>query len=51
MPVKPGQQVVSFVDPAVNAMIVELKKELDETRKKKEDLQLELDSWKFNPER
>lgn len=50
VPVKPGQQVVSFVDPSVNAMIVELKKELDETRKKKEDLQLELDSWKFNPE-
>lgn len=32
-------------------MIVQLKRELEETREKKEELQMELDSWKFNPER
>lgn len=44
------QQIISFVDPSINDMIVQLKKELDETRRKKDDLKLELDSWKFNPE-
>lgn len=47
----PEKQLLTFVDPSVNAIIVQLKKELDEARKKKDELQMELDSWKFNPER
>ena len=41
----------SLVDPAVNAIIVQLKRELEDTKKKKEELQSELNSWKFNAER
>ncbi len=34
----------------MNAIIVDLRQELDETKKRKEQLQMELDSLKFNPE-
>jgi hypothetical protein len=39
------------VDPAVNGIIVELKRELDEMRKKKDELQNELNVTVFNPDR
>jgi hypothetical protein len=42
---------VTFVDPSVNAIIIQLKKELDEMKKKKEELQNELTATKFNPDR
>ncbi len=42
---------LTFVDPAVNGIIVELKRELDEMRKKKDELQNELNVTVFNPDR
>ena len=39
------------MDPSVNAIIIQLKKELDEVKKKKEELQNELSATKFNPDR
>jgi len=42
---------MTFVDPSVNAIIIQLKKELDEVKKKKEELQNELSATKFNPDR
>jgi len=41
----------TFVDPAVNAIIIQLKKELEETKKSNQDLKNELSSTKFSPER
>jgi hypothetical protein len=49
-PIIQSNQRIGFVDPAVNAIIVQLKKELEEARKKKDEIQNELNSWKFNPE-
>ena len=45
------QTELSFVDPSINSIIIQLKRELDETKKKRDDLQNELNSWKFNPDR
>lgn len=45
-----SDQVLTFVDPSINAIIVQLKRELDEAREKKDELQMEIDSLKFNPE-
>ena len=42
---------LTFVDPAVNGIIVELRRELDEMRKKKDELQNELNATVFNPDR
>ncbi|RNA33063.1 pre-mRNA-splicing regulator WTAP [Brachionus plicatilis] len=39
-----------LVDPTINAVIIQLKKDLEETRKKKEELEVELNSTKFTPE-
>ena len=44
------QQKLTLIDPCVNSIIIQLKKELDELKKKKDDLQNELNSTKFNPE-
>lgn len=44
------QTELSFVDPSINSIIIQLKRELDETKKKRDDLQNELNSWKFNPD-
>ena len=41
----------SFIDPSINAMIIQLRKELDETKKKRDELQMELNATKFTPER
>ena len=43
-------QTLTFVDPSINAIVLHLTKELDDTRKRNEGLQAEQDSWKFNPE-
>lgn len=41
----------TLIDPAVNLMIQRMKKELDETKKKLEDTQNDLNAWKFTPDR
>ncbi len=41
----------TFLDPAVNQIIIQLKKELDECKKQKEEAQNELNAWKFTAER
>jgi hypothetical protein len=41
----------SFIDPSINGMIIQLRKELDETKKKRDELQMELNATKFTPER
>jgi hypothetical protein len=41
---------LTLTDPMINSIVVELKRELDEIRMKKEELQNELNSTKFNPE-
>ena len=46
-----GKTKQTFVDPAVNAIIIQLKKELEETKKSNQDLKNELSSTKFSPER
>lgn len=40
----------SFVDPFINSTIIQLKKELEETRRKRDELQMELNATKFTPE-
>ncbi|OXA50635.1 Pre-mRNA-splicing regulator WTAP [Folsomia candida] len=40
----------TLIDPAVNLMIQRMKKELDETKKKLEDTQNDLNAWKFTPD-
>ena len=41
---------LTFVDPLVNSIIIQLKKDLEETKRKKDELQLELNSTKFTQE-
>ena len=41
----------TLLDPAVNLIITKMKKELDETKKKLEDTQNDLNAWKFTPDR
>ena len=40
----------SLLDPAVNIVIQNLKKELDSTKKKMQETQDELSAWKFTPD-
>merc|ERR1739847_125861 len=40
----------SLLDPAVNIVIQNLKKELDATKKKMQETQEELSAWKFTPD-
>jgi hypothetical protein len=47
---QPKQQKLTLIDPCINSIIIQLKKELEDVRKKKDDLQNELNSTKFNPE-
>lgn len=39
-----------MVDPTINAVIIQLKKDLEDTQRKKEELEIELNSTKFTPE-
>jgi hypothetical protein len=41
----------TLLDPAVNLIILRMKKELEETKKKLEDTQNDLNAWKFTPDR
>jgi len=41
----------SLLDPAVNLIIQKMKKELEETKKKLDDTQNDLNAWKFTPDR
>ncbi|CAG0894861.1 unnamed protein product [Cyprideis torosa] len=40
----------NLLDPAVNLMIVQLRKELKETKQKLEETQNDLNAWKFTPD-
>jgi hypothetical protein len=40
----------TFVDPSINLVINQLKKELDENRRQKEEALSELNAWKFTSE-
>ena len=39
------------LDPCASAVVEQLQRELEETRKARDDLQSELQGWKFSPER
>ena len=39
------------LDPCASAVVEQLQRELEETRKARDDLQNELQGWKFSPER
>ena len=41
----------TLLDPAVNLIVNKMKKELEETKKKLEDTQNDLNAWKFTPDR
>ena len=41
----------TFLDPAINKVIQQLKKELEECKKQREEALSELSAWKFNAER
>ncbi len=41
----------TLIDPSVSLVIQRMKKELDETKKKLEDTQNDLNAWKFTPDR
>ena len=41
---------MSLLDPAVNIIIQNLKKELEATKKKMQETQEELSAWKFTPD-
>lgn len=47
----PGSLRSTLLDPAVNFVIQRMKKELEETKKKLEDTQNDLNAWKFTPDR
>ena len=47
---QPSKVKQTFVDPAINAIILQLRKELEETKKSNQDLKNELSSTKFTPE-
>ena len=40
-----------LLDPSVNMVISQLKNELDECKRQKEDAQNELNAWKFSADR
>jgi hypothetical protein len=40
----------TLVDPGVNAVLQQLRKELEESRKKQQETQEELNAWKFTPD-
>lgn len=41
----------TFIDPSINLVLVQMKKELDEVRKQKDEALSELNAWKFTSER
>ena len=41
----------TFFDPSINMVFSQLKKELDENKKQKEEALNELNAWKFTSER
>jgi hypothetical protein len=41
----------TLIDPAVNLMFDKMKKEVDSSKAKVEEMQSELNAWKFTPDR
>lgn len=46
-----AQLQTSLIDPAINLMFEKMKKEVDSSRAKVEEMQNELSAWKFTPDR
>ena len=46
-----GQLQTTLIDPAINLMFEKMKKEVDSSRAKVDEMQNELSAWKFTPDR